>query len=139
MLKYIPDQQFKGQLRELVAILRDWQDKGKTNHLLINHVTDYPKSHLLRYYSLYSHEYKRRYRKEIGIRITRQFIDFCFDENYKYTEVPFPEWHNKTYIRIAMANLLEKHLAAGRSKITDDEWKCLCEGYKAITGEKYVL
>ena len=39
LLPYLPDMQFRGQLRELVAIMHDWRDKGKTNHLLINHVT----------------------------------------------------------------------------------------------------
>lgn len=139
LLPYLPDQQFKGQLRELVAILRGWQDKGQTNHLLINRVMDYPKYHLLRYYSLYSFEYKRRYNKEIGIGITRQFIDFCFGKDYKYVEAPFPEWHNKAYTKIAMANILEKHMAVGRSRVSDDEWKRLCKGYERVTGEKYTL
>lgn len=139
LLPYLPDQQFKGQLRELVAILRDWQDKGQTNHLLINRVMDYPRYHLLRYYSLYSFEYKRRYHKEIGIGVTRQFIDFCFDRDYRYVEAPFPEWHSKAYVKIAMANILEKHLAVGRSRVSDNEWKRLCEGYERVTGEKYIL
>lgn len=38
LLPYLPDAQFKGQLRELVAIMRDWKRKGKTNHVLINKV-----------------------------------------------------------------------------------------------------
>lgn len=139
LLPYLPDRQFRGQLQELVAILRDWQDKGKTNHLLINRVMEYPKSHLIRYYSLYSHEYKRRYHKEIGIRITKQFIDFCFDDDYKFVEAPFPNWHDNIYLKIAMANLLEKHMGVGRSRVTDDEWKRLCDGYKLITGREYVL
>ena len=44
LLPYLPDAQFKGQLRELVAIMHDWRDKGKTNHLLINKVMEYPKN-----------------------------------------------------------------------------------------------
>ena len=46
LLYYIPDSQFKGQLRELVAIMHDWRDKGKTNHLLINGVMEYQKNDL---------------------------------------------------------------------------------------------
>ena len=38
LLEVLPDLQFKGQLRELVVIMRDWRDKGKTNHILINAV-----------------------------------------------------------------------------------------------------
>lgn len=47
LLPYLPDAQFRGQLRELVAIMRDWRDKGKTNHVLINAVMEYPKNTLL--------------------------------------------------------------------------------------------
>ena len=36
LLEVLPDLQFNGQLRELVVIMRDWRDKGKTNHILIN-------------------------------------------------------------------------------------------------------
>lgn len=47
------------------------------------------------------------------------------------------DWHGKTYLRICMANLLEKHLGVGKSRITDEEWKVLIDGYKNITGEEY--
>jgi uncharacterized protein (TIGR02328 family) len=53
LLPYLPDAQFKGQLRELVAIMHDWRDKGTTNHLLINRVMDYPKEELYNYFILY--------------------------------------------------------------------------------------
>lgn len=139
LLPFLPEAQFKGQLRELVAIVRDIQDKGKTNHLLINRVMDYPRYHLLRYYSLYSYEYKRRYGREIGYKITRQFIDFVHDYEYKYVEAPFPGWHDDRYLRICMANLYEKYLGVGKSKVTNYEWKRLCNGYKLITGNEYVL
>ena len=63
LLKYLPDAQFKGQLRELVAIMHDWRDKGKTNHLLINRVMEYPKNDLVRYFLEYEIEYHKRYGK----------------------------------------------------------------------------
>lgn len=40
LLPYLPAAQFKGQLRELVAILHTWRDKGQTNHILINRVME---------------------------------------------------------------------------------------------------
>ena len=43
LLRYLPEAQFKGQLREMVAIMRDWRDRGTTNHLLINKVMEYDK------------------------------------------------------------------------------------------------
>lgn len=139
LLPYLPDRQFRGQLRELVATLHDWRDKGKTNHLLINVVMEYPKSDFIRYYSLYADEYRNRYGKDIKYNITKQFIDFCFDRDYKYVEEPFGNWHGKPYLRICMANLMEKHMGIGSSRVTDEEWKRLCDGYKTITGEEYML
>ena len=32
LFPYLPDLQFRGQLRELVAIMHDLRDKGQTNH-----------------------------------------------------------------------------------------------------------
>ena len=61
LLPYLPDMQFKGQLRELVAIMHDWRDKGATNHLLINHVMSYDSSHLYRYFCEYEKEWNKNY------------------------------------------------------------------------------
>ena len=39
-----------------------------------------------------------------------------------------------------MANLYEKHFfGVGKSRISDEEWEKLCEGYKQITGEEYQI
>ena len=53
ILPYLPELQFKGQLRELILIMRQWRDKGTTNHILINRVMEYPKSHLSSYFFRY--------------------------------------------------------------------------------------
>ena len=53
LLPYLPDLQFKGQLRELVAIMHDWRDNGKTNHLLINRVMEYPKADFYGYFLVF--------------------------------------------------------------------------------------
>lgn len=55
-------------------------------------------------------------------------------------EVVFEGWHNKEYLRVCMANLYEKHrFGIGKSRITDEEWKRLCDGYRDITGEEYKI
>ena len=81
LLEVLPDLQFKGQLRELVVIMRDWRDKGKTNHILINAVTEYPKSHLSTYFNnsnIYPEkEYNRRYEELI------KFLSY-FKKDYGY-------------------------------------------------------
>lgn len=140
LLPYLPDLQFKGRLRELVAIMRDWRDKGKTNHLLINKVMEYPKSELYTYYLLYRVWYKARYSKELDNTEFAQFANNeCKDVNTMGKEGLFQGWHNNTYLRICMANLYEKHLAVGKSRVTDEEWDRLCEGYKTITRESYIV
>ena len=135
LLPYLPQKQFKGQLRELVAIMHDWRDKGKTNHVLINRVMDYPKMHLVDYFITYSIKYERRIGKSINKSIFKEFREFCDKwENVK----AFDGWHDKEYLRVCMANLYEKHkYGKGSSQITDSEWATLLEGYEIITGEEY--
>lgn len=82
LLPYLPDAQFKGQLRELVAIMHDWRDRGKTNHLLVNKVMAYPKEELVLYFIKYSHEWHKRYQKDISEKIYREFFAFAEAENF---------------------------------------------------------
>lgn len=138
MLKYLPNLQFKGQLRELVAIMHDWRDKGGTNHLLINRVMGYSKEELHTYFLIYSNIYYERY----GKKLTKYEIEFSeFSNNKAYCgDDLFKGWHNKEYLRICYANLYEKHIyGVGKSRIDDTEWQVLLDGYKKITGENYVI
>lgn len=137
LLPYLPDAQFKGQLRELVAIMHDWRDRGQTNHLLINRVMDYSPSDLFVYYQRYEQEYKRRYKKFPLHNYYKEFDDFA---DFVISEDIFEDWHTDKYLRVCMANLYEKwKFGKGKSRITDEEWKRLCDGYKKITGEEYVI
>jgi hypothetical protein len=139
LLPYLPDLQFKGQLRELMVIMRDWRDKGHTNHLLINMVMEYPKNDLARYFILYEALYHKRY----GTYLPKQWEEFkVFDDTPldKRSKGVFTGWHNKEYLRSNMANLWEKHtMGIGKSRISDEEWETLLRGYKEITGEEYVI
>lgn len=139
LLKYLPDLQFKGQLRELMLIMHDWRDKGTTNHLLINKVMEYPKNDLVRYFITYEAFYHERY----GKWLTKQWEEFKdFDDTplCKRSNGCFGGWHNKDYLRSNMANLWEKHtMGVGKSHISDGEWQTLLKGYKEITGEEYKI
>ena len=137
LLPYLPDLQFKGQLREIVAIMHDWRDKGETNHLLVNKVMEYPKGNLTSYFLIYDIEYQKRYLKGYEL-IEKEFVEFSKPDHFTIT--PFKGWHNKEYLRVCMANLYEKHIfGIGKSRITDEEWAKLCWGYKNITGEEYEI
>jgi len=142
LLPYLPDLQFKGQLRELVAIMHDWKNLGKTNHLLINRIMNYPKSELYIYFKLYSDIYKDRYNKIINKKYNDEFENFKKGSEILYPEngTLFEGWHNKEYLRVCMSNLYEKYkFGIGKSKITDKEWNTLIKGYKNITGENYII
>ncbi len=120
LLEVLPDLQFKGQLRELVAIMHDWRDKGKTNHVLINAVMEYPKSHLSTYFDLYRAEYKRRYLKDIKSSIVKEFSDFA----PSISKVDNLLWHNDEYILVCVYNLYEKYkFGRGKSKISEEDWQ----------------
>jgi hypothetical protein len=138
LLPYLPDLQFKGQLRELVLIMHDWRDRGKTNHLLINKVMEYPKDHLASYWNDYQYWYKVKYGKELN-KYNKEFAEFgsCF--KCDRTEL-FEGWHDMEYLRVCMANLYEKYkYGVGKSKITDKEWERLLFGYNMITNEHYEI
>lgn len=139
LLPYLSDIQFKGQLREITAIMRDWRDRGKTNHLLINRVMEYPKADLYRYFCEYEAEYFKRYGRTLD-RYSSEFGRFANWSVDTKNNTIFEVWHNKEYLRVCMANLYEKHFfGVGKSRITDEEWQRLCEGYKTITGEDYKI
>ena len=139
LLPYLSDLQFKGQLREITVIIRDWRDRGKTNHLLINRVMEYPKADLYRYFCEYEAEYFKRYGRTLD-RYSSEFGRFANWSVDTKNNTIFEGWHNKEYLRICMSNLAEKHFyGIGKSRITDEEWQRLCEGYKAITGEEYKI
>ena len=119
LLEVLPDLQFKGQLRELVVIMRDWRDKGKTNYILINAVTEYPKSHLSAYFDLYRKEYKRRYHKDINSSIVKEFSDF----SPSISDYEQLLWHNGEYLLVCKYNLYEKYeFGRGRSRISQEDW-----------------
>ena len=136
LLPYLPDAQFKGQLRELVAIMHDVRDKGQTNHILINRVMEYPRSDLYGYFMEYALVYQARNNGRLP-KCVDEFREFG---NHMFALSPFPEWHNDAYLRVCMANLYEKHVfGRGRSRITSDEWQRLLDGYHKITGEEYKI
>ena len=139
LLPYLPDRQFRCQLRELVAIMHDWRDKGKTNHLLINKVMEYPKNDFVRYFLEYEVEYHKRY----GKWLTKAWGEFKgFDDTpiEQRSNGFFNGWHNKEYLRVCYANLYEKYkFGVGKSRITDEEWEILCRGYTELMGAEYVI
>ena len=142
LLPYLPDMQLKGQWRECALVARGWLDNGTPNHLLVNSVCNYKPEELWDYCLSVSIEMKKRgfpptddSRKKMYLTIASLAKNFMFNP---FDGDVFVGWHNKEYLRVCMANLYEKHVfGIGKSRITDEEWQRLCDGYKAITGEEY--
>lgn len=148
LIPYLPDLQLKGQLRELVAIMHNWRDKGTPNHMLVNVVINYDKSEFYSYFEWYKYNYEERFKKSFNEKYIKEFQDFCNVHPGMSTtpkeclmKLPsiFAGWHDRNYLRICMANLYEKHRFSfmSKSKIDISDWQRLCDGYRYITGEDY--
>ena len=150
LIPYLPDNQLKGQLRELIAIMHNWRDKGTPKHMLVNNVIKYPKSDFYSYFEWFKYNYEERLGKEFNRKYIQEFQDFCeirINSNVvaisclKNISNIYVDWHNEEYLRVCMANLYEKFRFSYLSKsgISSKEWDLLCKGYKKITGRDYIL
>lgn len=140
LLEYLPDRQFRGQLRELVSIIRDLRVNHVTNHLLINLVMGYPERDLLEYALKYDKLYRNKYNKTSAALSLE--IEWLKEKsaNQPKNDIIFEGWHNEEYLRVCMANLYEKaNFGIGRSRLTAIEWSDLLCGYKKITGNQYKI
>lgn len=147
LIQYLPDLQLKGQWRECALIADALAQNGTPNHLLVNRVTEYPAEDFWKYFVSVACEMEGR-----GLKVNYRTMDKVYDNISKYRSTQkfqptafgkdyqiFKGWHNLEYLRICYANLLEKHNGIGKSRITDEEWQRICEGYKQITGEEYKI
>ena len=100
---------------------------------------EYSKSDLSTYFNHYMWLYYDRYGKMLSEKTIEEFNEFAVSYSvYDVAEPIYEDWHCTDYLRVCMANLYEKHeFAIGKSKITDEEWQRLLDGYKEITGEEY--
>ena len=137
MIKFLPDMQLKGQWRECALIAHELKEHGTPNHLLVNKVTEYSIDHFYSYCVAVWSEMQNR-----GFTTTAQSMERVRALGGKIiaTNTLFDGWHNKEYLRVCMANLYEKHVfGVGKSKISQEEWDKVLQGYKEITGEDWVI
>lgn len=137
MIKFLPDMQLKGQWRECALIAHELKEHGTPNHLLVNKVTEYPTDEFYTYCMLVWGETRKR-----GFNSSMSSHQKVADLRGKIISIQnlFDGWHDKNYLRICYSNLAEKHFyGVGKSRITDEEWQTLLDGYMQITGEEYVI
>lgn len=117
LIDFLPRAQLLGQIRELTAIVQDIKLKGKTNHILINKIMNYPLSHLYTYCKLIENEMKKR-NYTLTEHTLKKWYELFDKTNKKIINIDklFNTWHDDTYLKICYYNLLEKYLCGGISK-----------------------
>lgn len=134
LIPFLPDLQLKGQWREC-ALIADALAKNETpNHLLVNRITEYPSDHFYTYCIAVWSEMK----KEASEQPFRANAGFSILQG-KWLTIYFLIGTTLNICVSAMRICLKKHRGIGKSRISDDEWNRLCEGYKQITGEEYKI
>ena len=112
LIPVLPKDQLVSQWREVSALASGIQKNGKTNHILINFIMDYPYDHLISYAKLVREEMTRR-----GYRTMDSVWNKIVALKPDYTEVPAADIYKQkmddVYLEICFYNLLEKYLCGG--------------------------
>ena len=136
LLPYLPREQLVSQWRECVCIAKDVHDNGTPNHILVNYVTEYSSEQFMIYAKQVMWEMESRgYSVSDKSKEKLRSYTGCDFPDYECRGNPFEHHHNWYYLRICMANLMEKLNAAENAAGIH----VLCDGYKEITNEIYKL
>lgn len=124
LISVLPDKQLLSQWRECVCIVTNIKNKGTPNHLLVNKILSYNKSHFYCYCCMIVGEMFKR-----GFSITQEsrnkILEYVTDEEMQVSSriekdgSLFYGWHNKRYLVQCFLNLQEKYDCGG---LTKDEW-----------------
>lgn len=120
LIPVLPRQQLLGQWRELCAIMRNIEEKGTPNHVLVNKVMDYPSMHLFTYALSVAYEMSARGYSPNFSKFDDRYIKWSpeFVQEVR-TDDLFADWMNDRYLRQCYYNLEEKHDC---SAISDEEF-----------------
>ena len=113
LIPALPREQLVAAWRELSAIAGNLNTKGTPNHILVNKVLGYPRSHFVSYAYYVREEMTRRgYRTMESVWIK---IFSTTDANFKLVPIEelFPGWHNDRYLEQCYFNLEEKYDCGG--------------------------
>lgn len=119
LISFLPNSQLIAQWRELNSIF-----KKQDNHILINYVYEYSKEHLWHYSLMVIKEMLNR---EINIKSWTNY-DLYFKDVKQYIKIndPFPNHHNKRYLKQCFYNLQEK-CDRGQKDFSDKQYRDLLE------------
>ena len=113
LIKALPREQLVAQWRELSAIAGNLSTKGTPNHILVNKILDYPRSHFISYALYVRQEMTRRGYRTMESLWTK--ISNTYDGSFELVrpEDLFPGWHNDRYLEQCYFNLEEKYDCGG--------------------------
>lgn len=132
LVPYLPRQQLISQWCECCCIARIIKVNGTPNHILVNKILEYPDDEFNTYAVLVASEMKwRGYKCDL-----EKFFKYRDNCERTYILRIFEGWHNKSYMKQCMSNLMEKYECGG---ISGAEWNVLLDGYENYTGEAFEI
>lgn len=124
LIDVLPRKQLIAQWRECCAIVSNIERKGTPNHILVNPIMNYNKSHFYLYCCMVCEEmYKRGYNVSESSR--QKILDYVSDEERQISDrierdgTLFEGWHNERYLIQCYHNLEEKY---DRGIVPQNEW-----------------
>lgn len=120
IIPFLPKSQLLAQWRELNSIFAK-----EDNHVLINYIYDYPKSHLYRYTNLVLNEMNAR---KINVRTYDKMNNYFQDVDNNVVETPYEKHHDHLYLTICYYNLYEKYLR-GQKDYSQQQFELLHQYY----------
>lgn len=140
LIPVLPDKQLLSQWRECVAIASMLKSKGTPNHMLVNKVLNFNKSHFYNYCCMVVDEmYKRNFKVKESSR--QKILDWVDDEERQIgasieKSDLFYGWHNDDYLIQCFFNLQEKYQCDGMSRCDYEDIK---EKVISLIGEVIIL
>ena len=121
LIPVLPRNQLIGQWRECCALAKGIAETGKTNHILINRIMEYPLEHFYRYCGrVCAHMIERGYYADPNVLLKYTNDVDCKNAFWNAGTVPFHElffgWHNERYLLQCYYNLQEKYDCGGISE-----------------------
>lgn len=113
MIRVLPRKQLLAQWRECCAIVGNINKRGTPNHILVNPILNYTKSHFYLYCCMVCDEmFRRGYKVSDSSR--KKILDYVSDEEIQDSSriekdgTLFKGWHNERYFWQCFYNLQEK-------------------------------
>lgn len=134
LIDVLPRKQLIAQWRECVCIVTNIKNNGTPNHLLVNKIMNYNKSHFYAYCCMVVNEMYKR-----GYNVSQSSIDkissYVTDEEKMISsriekdDSLFYGWHNTRYLQQCLYNLQEKYDCGG---LTENEWNLIVDKFPVL-------